>query len=167
MIECRMRERNKAIMLITKGPNVVGQFGISERLLREEIDPLNEFASEFQSIRSQIRRTESGSYKIGDLRVGMKQLNVSGQILRMGEPIQITTRSGYFINVANAIMADETGTVSLSLLGSQIRNIAPHDLIQIENAYVGWFKGERQLRIGRHGKISVLNQKFNSAGSIS
>ena len=85
----------------------------------------------------------------------MKHIDIKAQVLEVSQSIPIVTRFGSTTNVVNALIADETGTIKLSLLGSQIKMIHIHDAIQIENAHVAWFKGERQLRIGKHGKISV------------
>ena len=99
---------------------------------------------------------------IRDLRAGMRRLDISARVLKMSQPMQITPRSGFCANLAIALIADETGTINLSLFGSQIKEVALRDVIQIENAYVAWFRGERQLRIGRHGKISVVSPNANN-----
>mgnify|MGYP006271106691 FL=1 len=92
----------------------------------------------------------------------MKRLNMKAQVLEVSQPIQITTRSGFYTNLINALIADETGTIKLSLLGSQIKMVSVHDIIEIENAHVAWFRGERQLRIGKHGKISVVQRSIDA-----
>ncbi|MEM2914284.1 MAG: hypothetical protein QXH91_02620, partial [Candidatus Bathyarchaeia archaeon] len=43
-----------------------------------------------------------------------------------------------------------------------IKGVALHNVIQIENAHVAWFRGERQLRVGKCGKISVINSAANN-----
>jgi len=154
-IECRVREKGYAIFLISKNREAVGQFHMSEYLLKEKINPLKEFTSELSTVRTLTHKAKSYRNKIGDLRVGMKHLNLTAEILEVSPPIQITTRFGNCANIINALIADETGTIKLSLLGSQIRIVSVRDAIQIENAHVAWFKGERQLRIEKHGKVSV------------
>jgi len=88
----------------------------------------------------------------------MKHLNIKAKVLEVSQPTQIATRFGFYTNVANALIADETGIINLSLLGAQIKTVSVHDIVEIENAYVSWFRGERQLRIGKHGRISIVQR---------
>jgi hypothetical protein len=159
-IECRSREKDHAIFLITKDREAVGQFHMPEYLLKGKANPLKEFTGKLSTARAPSHEAQLNSYKIGDLRAGMKRLNVKAEVLEVSPPIQITTRSGNYANIINALIADETGTIKLSLLGSQIKMVSIHDAIQIENAHVAWFKGERQLRIGKLGKISVVQRSI-------
>jgi len=158
-IECRVREKGYTIFLMTRDWEVVGQFRMPEYLLNEKTNPLKEFTCRLSTKRTLAQEAKSQSHKIGDLRSGMKHLNIKAQVLEVSQPIQITTRSGFYANLANALIADETGTIKLSLLGSQIKEVFVHDAIQIENAHVAWFRGERQLRIGKHGKINVVHHQ--------
>jgi len=159
LIECRIREQDYTIFFVTRGWEVVGQFRMPEYLLNEKTNPLKEFTLRLSTMRTLAQETKSRSHKIRDLVTGMKHLNINARVLEVSQPIQIATRSGFYTNVANALIADETGTIKLSLLGSQIREVSVHDTIQIENAHVAWFRGERQLRIGKHGKISVAQHQ--------
>jgi len=166
LIECRVREKDYTVFLITRDWEVVAQFCMPEYLLHEKTNPLKEFIFRLSPMRTLVQEAKSNSYRIGDLRTGMKHLNINAQVLEVSQPVRITTRSGFYTNVANALIADETGTIKLSLLGSQIKEVSVHDTIQIENAHVAWFRGERQLRIGKHGKISVAqHQEMHRSGS--
>jgi len=162
LIECRAIEKDCAIFLITKDREAVGQFHMPEYLLNEKTNPLKEFTRKLSSVRTlkQEAKSNSYSYKIGDLRAGMKHLNLTAEVLEVSQPIQIATRFGYYTNIISALVADESGTIKLSLLGSQIEMVSVHDSIQIENAHVAWFRGERQLRIGKHGKVSVIQRSI-------
>jgi len=161
-IECRLREKDYVIFLITRGWKVVGQFRMSEQLLNEKTNPLKEFVCRLSAMRTLAQGAKSQSYKIRDLKAGMRRLNINARVLKVSQPIQIATRSGFYANLANALIADETGTINLSLLGSQIKGVTLHDVIQIVNGHVAWFRGERQLRVGKHGKISVVNSTANN-----
>jgi len=159
-IECRAREKNYAVFLITKDREAIGQFHMSEYLLNEKTNPLKEFTGRLSSMRTLTQESKSNSIKIGDLRAGMKHLNLTAEVLKVSQPIQIVTRFGSYTNMVNALIADETGTIKLSLLGSQIGMVSVHDKVQIKNAHVAWYRGERQLRIGKHGKISVVQRSI-------
>jgi replication factor A1 len=58
-------------------------------------------------------------------------------------------------NVANALVSDETGKIKLCLWNEQIGTVSVGDTVEIENASVSTFKGERQLRIGRKGVLRI------------
>jgi len=161
-IECRSRERDYAIFLITKGWEVVGQFHISEHLLSEKTKTLKEIICRKSAMMILSQEAKSKSHKIGNLRVGMRRLNIVARVLKVSKPIRIATRSGFYANLANALISDETGTINLSLLGAQMEGIVLHDIVQIENAHVAWFRGERQLRIGKYGKINVVDSTVNN-----
>ena len=156
-IECRSIEKDYAIFLITEGWEVVGQFHISERILREKTSTIKEIICKQSAIMAKSQEAKSKSFKIGNLRAGMRRLNLVARVLKVSKPMQVTTKLGFYTNLSNALISDETGTISLSLFGAQMEGVALDDFVQIENAHVAWYKGERQLRIGRQGRINVVN----------
>lgn len=50
-IRCRLRRPEYAVFLITKDQEVVAQFPMSERLLKEKTNPLKEFTSRLSDMR--------------------------------------------------------------------------------------------------------------------
>jgi len=58
--------------------------------------------------------------------------------------------------VTNVWIADETGKILLSLWNEQSNLINVGDTIQIKNATVAAYKGERQLRIGKASTLNIL-----------
>jgi replication factor A1 len=83
----------------------------------------------------------------------MKRVNLKAKVLEIAEPTLVFTKYGNYAKVANALVADETGTIKLCLWNEQITSISVKDTVQIENANVSMFRGERQLRIGKHGTL--------------
>jgi len=79
LIECRAREQDYTIFLVTKDWEVVGQFHMSENLLNEKTNPLKEFTGRLSTMRTLTQEAKSNSYKIGDLRAGMKRLNLTAE----------------------------------------------------------------------------------------
>jgi ssDNA-binding replication factor A large subunit len=61
--------------------------------------------------------------------------------------------------VANALIGDKTGTIKLCLWDAQTRAVCKGDTVHIKNARAFAFKGEKQLRLGRNGTISVEQEK--------
>jgi len=154
-IDCRVKTRDYAIFLITNSYKVVAQFPISEHILAET-NPLKEFIYRSSFIRNSAKEAKSNHYQIKDLRVGMKRVNIKARVLEVSQPRLVATRFGFCANVANGLVADETGTIQLPLWNKQIDEISAGDLIQIEKANVIVFRGVRQLKVGRSGKVSVI-----------
>jgi replication factor A1 len=87
----------------------------------------------------------------------MKRVNVEAQVTEKGNPREVISRyKDETYTVADAVVADETGSIKLTLWNEQIDQVNVNDKIQIENGYVTSFKGEIQLNVGRYGKLTVL-----------
>jgi len=99
--------------------------------------------------------------QIKDLETGMKQVKVKAKVIEKSATREVYSRYGYNVHrVANAIIADETGTIKLVLWNEQIDAVSVGDTIQIENGYVTTFRGENQLSVGKkYGKLNVVKRK--------
>ena len=157
-IECRKKTRDSAIFLVTDSQKVVAQFSMPKRIL-EETSPLEMFARTIVSRRTTPKRGEAENPQIGDLRSGMKRIGLKARVVEIPEPRSVFTRFGWFATVANASVKDETGTIQLPLWNKQIDTVSVGDVIQVENARVVTFRGERQLRVGRGGQLSVIEKR--------
>lgn len=94
---------------------------------------------------------------IGELKVGMKNINVKGKIIEKSATSEVYSRYGYVHRASFAKISDDTGTIKMILWNEQIDGISVGDTVQIENGYVSQFRGITQLNIGkRDGKISVI-----------
>lgn len=91
--------------------------------------------------------------KIADLTPESKSVNVIAKVLSVGEPKEIPSRFGPSRRVAEVPIADDTGTVVLSLWQDQIGSVAEGDTIQIENGYVSLVKGHIRVNVGKYGKL--------------
>ena len=153
-IECRGNLESKSIFLLMSGPKVVAQFSIPKDFLLEKTNPIKNFRRTVMLRRRPTKKSErSRSFHIKDLRHGMKRINLRAKVLKIAEPTRVITRYGNYANVANALIGDDTGTIKLCLWNDQIGDISVGDIMRIENANVTTFRGERQLRIGKKGKI--------------
>jgi replication factor A1 len=156
-IEFRGKQQNKAIFLITNGQKVVAQFPISEEYLRNQSNPIKTFR-ENQMVQRHLAKKNDvpHSFQIKDLRIGMKKISLKAKVLEIPKPTLVFTRFGNYASVANALIADETGTIKLCLWNEQIDSISAGDDVEIENASTSAFRGERQLRIGRKGILRSM-----------
>src|SRR4030066_1816324 len=152
-----------AIFLITKDSKVVAQFRIVKELLLTK-DIHFESWMNTDKIHKQIVKQNCGpplSTMVQAFRHGMKKVTVEAEVLETPKPSLVQTRYGNSAMVTNAWIADETGKIKLCLRNEQANYITLGDFIQIKNASVTAFKGERQLCLGKTGTVSVLR---NQAG---
>lgn len=151
-IECRGKQRNKIILLITKDSKVVAQFPVSREFLLEQNNPIKDAQKADVLCRHLIKKDrEPHSFQIKDLRIGMKKVSLRAEVLEIAKPMLVFTRFGNYATVTNALIADKTGQIKLCLWNEQIDSISIGETIQIENASISTFRGERQLRIGKKG----------------
>jgi len=164
-VEYRGSVNKEAILLIKKDNKVLVQFRVTEELL-SKTDIHFEKWMETDKVRKQIAKQKLAlhlSTPIQDLRHGMKKVNVEAEVLETPKPSLVHTQYGNSAMLTNAWIADKTGKIKLCLWNEQANCVATGDTIKIKNASVSTFKGERQLRIGRTGTISVLQNRVTKA----
>jgi replication factor A1 len=94
--------------------------------------------------------------KIKELRDGMKRVSIEAKITEMSDPREVTSRfKDQTYRVANATIADETGTIKLTLWNDQIDQVKVDDVVKVENGYITSFRGEIQLNVGKYGTLTV------------
>jgi len=156
VIRCRKKTNDSAIFLFTHVQKVVAQFPISTTILLGS-NQLESYMRTMQPRRASSVKSDAGANpRIKNLKAGMKRINLKARVLEIPKSKMVYTRSGMMSYVSNALIADETGSIRISLWNQQINIISEGDLIKIENGKVTRFRGERQLRIGRHGSLSVI-----------
>jgi len=163
-VECRGKVKSETIFLIKKEDSVVAQFRVDEEfLLRTDTSFENYMTTD--KIRKKIAKqnTDTVFSMVQDLRTGMKRINVHAKVLEIPKPAQVHTQFGNTAMVVNALIGDETGTIKLCLWEGQINSIALSDNIEIKNAQVCLFRGEKQLRLGKNGGLSVVQQNPTDA----
>ena len=163
-IECRGRIRGEKIFLIMNDSTVVAQFRVSESFLSERGNPLRRFMG-CDRIRRYLARKAYAFHSsfIGGLRVGMKHVNLSAKVLEISKSVSVSTRFGNSTVLANALIGDKTGTIKLTLWNAQIGSVSVGDAVQIRDAQAFAFRGEKQLRIGRKGTLSVEQENAITA----
>ena len=148
-IERRTKTRGYETFLVMNGSNVVTQFRISEALLKET-DPLEEFIPEILPEEASVKRL-----RIQDIKIGMRGITLMARVLEIPEPRMVFTQFGQ-AKVTSALIADETGTIRLTLWDKQIDLIPVDSLIMLENCRAIMFRGERQLNVGKKGQMRII-----------
>ena len=155
IIKCRKRTKNSAIFLFTNGREVIAQFPISITILQGR-NQLESYTKTILARISSVKNFEGVNSKIGDLKVGMKKVSLKAEVLEIPKSKIVYTRYGTTACISNALIRDETGSMKMSLWNQQINMVHKGDVIDVKNGTVAWFSGERQLRLGRSGSLSVI-----------
>jgi len=171
-IKFRTKKKGRAIFLITKGYMVVAQFPIPEYILKET-DPLKGFDYVRERVRcasemKERKRLDISHLSIKDLKAGMKKITLKARVTEISKPKLVLTRFNDYVVFANATLSDETSTIKLTLWNGRINMVSIDDMVQVENAHVIVFRGEKQLRLGRNGTLKVVedNQPHGSERTI-
>jgi hypothetical protein len=155
-IQCRGKIKNNFIFLIKRESEVIAQLRIGEDFLFNESNHLRNFIDTDKIRRYIARKARTATANsIKDLRTGMNHVNLKAKVLEVAEPKRVVTRYGNHASVAKASIADETGIIKLCLWNGQIGTVSAGDTVQIENARVSAFRGERQMSLGKTGTLNV------------
>ena len=96
--------------------------------------------------------------KISELKAGATNVELEGTITEKSETREVITKYGKRLNVANAVISDDTGSISISLWGDTIDTVNIGDKVKVTNGYVGEFRGTPQLSTGKYGRIEVIEK---------
>ena len=167
-IQCRGKAKNKSIVLIMREAEVIAQFPIVEEFLLNKDNQLRNFMETDRIRRYLAKKARTATANsIKDLRTGMRHVNLKAKILEVAEPKHVVTRFGNHVSVAKALIADETGTIKLFLWSGQISAVSAGDTVEIENAKVSTFRGERYVNLGKKGTLKnarILKPQVKSIG---
>jgi replication factor A1 len=104
---------------------------------------------------------------ISELKAGATGVELEAEVSEKDEPREVITKYGKRLNVANAVLKDDTGTIAISLWGNDIANVNVGDKVKITNGYVGEFRGTPQLSTGKYGKIEVIGKGSGPSAKAS
>ena len=84
-------------------------------------------------------------------------INVQGKIERKGEVKTVKTKFGE-TNGCDAYLADDSGSIKLTLWADDTEKVKDGDTVSIEGGYTTTFRNEIQLNKGRKdGKLEVIS----------
>ena len=92
----------------------------------------------------------------------MKKINLTAHVKEVSEPSKVHTQFRDNAVVSNAVLEDETGTILLCLWDQQVNMVQVGDSIEVKNSHVAMFKGERQLRLGKNGTVTILEKPLET-----
>jgi len=155
LIQCRLKARNHDVFLITNGYAVVAQIFVPKYFL-DQPNQIEKPRCDHWFKRASERDSQENPKRISDLRCGMKRITLRARVVDVPKAVLVFTRFGEYARVSNALIADETGAIKLCLWNEKIEAVSVDAVVQIENASVTKFRGENQLRLGKNGRLSVI-----------
>jgi replication factor A1 len=149
--------RDSATFLITKEEKVIWQFPVNLENVRNP-EVLKKYIQDMPAPQPPEQERYQKKQQIDNLRFGMKGINVTAKIVEIQPTKPVITRWGSESYVTNVMIADETGSIRLSLWNKQIDKVRVGDEVELTNCYVSRFAGQPQLRLQRKSTMSVINQ---------
>jgi replication factor A1 len=104
--------------------------------------------------------------KINELQARQGNVELVGKIKEKGEAREFE-KFGKTGKVCNAVLADDTGEVKLTLWNEQADQVKDGDTVKISNGWVGEYQGEKQLSTGKFGKLEVVEGGSDDAAPSS
>ena len=93
--------------------------------------------------------------KISDLKDGAGKVDIEAKVIEKDNSREITTKFGH-TKVSNAVLEDDSGTITLVLWGDDTEKVKEGDTVKIENGFVKEWNNSLQLSVGKYGKMTIL-----------
>jgi replication factor A1 len=96
--------------------------------------------------------------KVENLTPKSREASIIVKVISKSEVRNVTGRDYSIHRVADATVADETGSIILTLWDDNIDTIQEEATLRITNGYVNLFRGNMRLNIGRYGSFELLEE---------
>ena len=153
---------DSATFLLTNKEKVVSQFPITLDILKEP-EYYKEQLQYFSKFLYKNNKQEQKIRKIDELKYGMKDIDIKPKVVEIPPGVNVLTRFGTTAYVSNVKIADESGSIRLSLWNNQIDKVHVGDEIELKACYIFRYRGEPQLRLGRKGTLTIINEEKTSS----
>ena len=100
--------------------------------------------------------------RISELTTGQKNISIGGIVSYIGQPREVTLKSGETETVTSITLQDDSGSISVNIWGSLVDNIKLNSEIRIEKGYFNEFRDNLQFNLGYYGKIFLLLESNQS-----
>ena len=157
-IELRNRGENSSTYMFSVDGKPLAQAKIpndSINKLKRLPDELSDFDRDRNDDSKQVNA--QGERPISGLRFGLRGVSFKAQVVKKSEVRAVTSKDGNPLLVCSVTLSDGTGEIPLAVWNNQIATISQGDLVQVQDARVGSFRGEKQLSLNRKtGALRVL-----------
>ena len=100
--------------------------------------------------------------KIEELTPRSRSINVTFKVISINPVRDVTSRrDGSSHQVTEALVADETGAVLLTLWDDTIEEVREGGIHEVRNGYIRLFRGSMQLNTGRYGSLTPSDEVIN------
>ncbi len=97
--------------------------------------------------------------KIGNLTQYSRKVYTVAKVISKTEEREVTSRSDMSTHrVAEALIADETGSIYLTLWDDVLDAVEDDQIMDIKDAYVNLFRGSMRLNLGRYGSYELMDE---------
>jgi replication factor A1 len=103
--------------------------------------------------------------KVRDLTPNSKQVNVLAKVMSIGEAKEVMGKFGDPRKVCEAVVGDDSATITLSLWNEQIGSIQKDEVVLIDNGYVSLVRGHMRLNVGRYGNLSKSTESIGEVNT--
>jgi len=107
----------------------------------------------------------SESKKIEELNPGSRSVDVLAKVVEISPAREVSTKDGSTHSVADALVADETASIILSLWDSDISKVKPEQTVMVRNGYVSLFRGNMRLNVGKYGTLEDSTESLASVNT--
>ena len=105
---------------------------------------------------------ETKDVKIGEVKPLDKRLNVVFKVVETGEEREISKRSGETHRVCDFVVADDTGSITLTLWNEDIDAISVENTYKLSNGFANVFQNSLRLSKGKYGEIEEDSTEFEN-----
>lgn len=106
---------------------------------------------------------------VEDLTPESKRVYVLVKVVEKSEPKEIPSRFGPTRMVTEALVADESASILMSLWDDQADQVEVGDTLQVDNGYISLVRGHMRLNIGKYGSMSKVDEEIepNTESNLS
>jgi replication factor A1 len=92
--------------------------------------------------------------KISELTPGTGNVNLEAEVVSIS-PAREINKYGRVLRVADAVLRDDSGTITLTLWNDTIDKVSQGAKVVIKNGYVNTWQDKVQLTLGKFGTIEL------------
>lgn len=97
------------------------------------------------------------STKIRDLREGMRDITVTGKLIRLEQSKVVKTKYGT-ASLTPSLFEDETGAITLNLWSAQAMLVSAGEKLRLIGCYAHSYGGRLELNVAESGAIQILKK---------
>jgi len=96
--------------------------------------------------------------KIKEIQANQGNITFEAEVISLQEPRSFN-KFGKEGRVCNAVIADASGEITLTLWNDDIDKVKAGDKIKLENGWCSEYKDQKQVSAGKFGKLEVIEAK--------